>query len=71
MDTKHFRPRLISPRPSFAQDMTEAGGVYGVAISELADGVDPRSLSTTDPAIRANVGSSCEVYPMLTAVVRK
>jgi uncharacterized protein len=38
-------------------------GDYGVGIIQLPDDSDPSTLSTNDPAIKADAGFTCEIYP--------
>ena len=91
-DVKRFLYKLIPPRPTFVQDMTEAErkameehgiywkgltnrgiaivfglvldpkGPWGVAIVEVADEPDARTLGLNDPAVKA--GLTFDVYPM-------
>jgi uncharacterized protein YciI len=37
---------------------------FGMALATLPDGVDPESLTSNDPTIKANVGFKYEISPM-------
>ncbi len=98
---ERFLLKAISPRPTFAEDMTEAErkamqehvacwegladrgtaivfgpvidpkGVWGVAIVEVEDETELRSLLANDPAAKAGVLTE-EIYPMgPRTIVRK
>ena len=45
-------------------------GFFGIGVLSLADGVDPLTLTSADPAILANRGLRYDVHPMVSAVVR-
>jgi hypothetical protein len=55
-----FFYKLIPPRPTFVQDMTEAE--WGVAIVEVRDELEAHGLGTNDAAIKA--GLTFDIYPM-------
>ncbi len=97
---KKFLFRLISPRPTFAVDMTEAEraimqnhvaywkslvdegpavafgpvldpkGVWGVAIIELEDDVDPLTIRSRDPVYVAQLGGY-EILPMSPGTITR
>jgi uncharacterized protein YciI len=39
-------------------------GPYGMGIIEAADEAGARAFADGDPALKANVGFKCEIYPM-------
>ncbi len=96
---KYFLCRLIPPRSTFAQDMTEAEGkvmqdhaaywkklakqgtaivfgpvadpkgVWGVGILKVENEAEVQSLTANDPVMRAAMGATYEILPMLSAVI--
>ena len=49
--------------------VADPAGPYGLAVVRLEEEVDPRSLCSDDPVIKAEKGFRFEVSPMLRAVV--
>jgi uncharacterized protein YciI len=45
-------------------------GTWGMAVAEVADIDEVRSMTAGDPAILSGLGFSYEVYPMTRAIVR-
>jgi uncharacterized protein len=45
-------------------------GAYGMGIVNVADEAEARAFAGGDPAMKANVGFTCEIYPM-RAVTRE
>ncbi|HET7805240.1 MAG TPA: YciI family protein [Pseudolabrys sp.] len=45
-------------------------GPYGMGIINVTDEAEARAFSAADPAIRANIGFTCEIHPM-RAVTRE
>ena len=45
-------------------------GAYGMGIVSLTDEAEARAFAAADPAMKANVGFTCEIYPM-RAVTRE
>jgi len=46
-------------------------GVYGLGILEVSDQAEAERLIAGDPALKADVGFSSELHPMLSAQVRR
>ncbi len=44
-------------------------GAYGIAVLQLPDDVDARTLGRSDPTIKADQGFGFEVHPMPQAVL--
>ncbi len=45
-------------------------GAWGMAVAEVIDVDEVRSMTAGDPAIRSGLGFSYEIYPMIRAIVR-
>ena len=91
---KTFFCKLIAPRATFAQDMSESearlmqehagywrewmdkgrvvtfglvtdpAGAYGIAVVEVDDDAEVRTLTGNDPTVRSGLGFRFDVYPM-------
>lgn len=48
--------------------VAKPSGAFGIAVVRLADGVDVKLLTDSDPVIKANAGFSFETFPMPQAV---
>ncbi len=46
-------------------------GMYGMAVLELEDHVDPRVVGGDDPVVKAGVGFTIEVLPILSLITPK
>lgn len=42
----------------------DSKGPFGMAILSAADEADARAFASGDPAMKANAGFTCEIYPM-------
>jgi uncharacterized protein YciI len=46
-------------------------GVWGVAILEVEDEAEVQSLTSNDPVMKAALGATYEILPMLRAIIGK
>lgn len=50
--------------------VADPAGTWGVAIVEVETDEHIRSIAASDPAIKQNLGFTCDVLPMSNAVLR-
>ncbi|HET9714607.1 MAG TPA: YciI family protein [Pseudolabrys sp.] len=48
----------------------DPNGPYGMGVINVTDDIAARAFSADDPTIKANIGFTCEIYPM-RAVTRE
>ena len=60
----YWRNQLETGHVIAVGPVADPKGTFGVVILQLADGMDPRSLTDNDPVVAAGVGFHYEVHPM-------
>jgi uncharacterized protein YciI len=51
--------------------VADPAGVWGLGVLQLPDDIEPQSIVADDPVMKADVGFTYEVMPMLQAATRE
>lgn len=51
--------------------VADPAGVWGLGVLQLDDDADPQAIVANDPVMKANIGFSYQVMPMLRAATKE